>query len=297
MNAMGATDPPWLPQVVGEVLRTGHISEALVGAISDWFWVTREEGGGAFLLELWSGRGLHAFPSYLASRVDRVPGLERLSLLGVNLEGTVHLLYSFFSIPVGPYSTDRRLLVFSGEIPTEGLPPVTDIPVTSFAVWHTVCDVPRDDHRVYVKGFPPSIWKTMPFKRAKKHTEDSQNLECQGLTFLPPYGSSCLLVKGDNTTETSCPPPPLLAIPAQPYNKALKWSSSSTLGIGLGPMWPWLLLNEYSTLSWRGGCSLHHISYGCKLYAPGPTPGGPYLQLAPLVLNTKFKCNRRRGRT
>ena len=59
----------------------------------------------------------------------------------------------------------------------------------------------------------------MPFKRAKKHTEDCQNLECQGLTFLPPYGSSCLLVKGDNTTETSCPPPPLLAIPAQPYNK------------------------------------------------------------------------------
>ena len=44
---------------------------------------------------------------------------------------------------------DRRLVEFSGEIPLEGLPPVTDIPVASFAVRRAICAVPWDDHLLH----------------------------------------------------------------------------------------------------------------------------------------------------
>ena len=46
---------------------------------------------------------------------------------GVDQDIIVHLLHSFFSTPVGPYSTDRRLFAFLGELPAEGLPTVAEI--------------------------------------------------------------------------------------------------------------------------------------------------------------------------
>ena len=84
--------------------------------------VTREEGG-PLSAELNSGRGLHDFLGHLAYRVDPAAGLEHLTLLGVDRDGTVHILHSFFSVPVGPYATTRRLLAFSGDLPTE-VPPL-----------------------------------------------------------------------------------------------------------------------------------------------------------------------------
>ena len=60
--------------------------------------------------------------------------MERLALIGVNPD----MLHLFFFPPFRPYSTDRRLLEFSGELPPEGPPPVTDISVSSFDVLHTV---------------------------------------------------------------------------------------------------------------------------------------------------------------
>ena len=76
------------------------------------------------MLKICSGRGLHAFLSHFASGLDPVPGLERLALILVDSDGTVNILHSLFSVPVGPYYTDRRLLAFSGELPPESLPPV-----------------------------------------------------------------------------------------------------------------------------------------------------------------------------
>ena len=47
---------------------------------------------------------------HFASGVDPVPGIEPLTLLGVDRDGTVHLLHSFFSVAVGQYSTNRKLV-------------------------------------------------------------------------------------------------------------------------------------------------------------------------------------------
>ena len=38
--------------------------------------------------------------------MDLSLGIERLALMGIDLDGMLHLLHSFFSIPLGPYSTE-----------------------------------------------------------------------------------------------------------------------------------------------------------------------------------------------
>ena len=53
--------------------------------------------------------------------------MEFLTFLGVDRGVTVHLLHSFFSILIGPYSTDWWLFDFVVDIPNEGLPPVVDL--------------------------------------------------------------------------------------------------------------------------------------------------------------------------
>ena len=68
--------------------------------------------GGGLSSERRAGRGIHAFLGHLAYRADLVPGMEFLTLLGVNQDGTVHLLHSFFSILIGQYFTDRWLFAF-----------------------------------------------------------------------------------------------------------------------------------------------------------------------------------------
>ena len=67
-------------------------------------------------------RDTHAFLGHIVSRVDPDLGLERLTLLGVDRDGTVHVSHLLFYVMVGPYDTDRRLLAFSGDLPMEGPP-------------------------------------------------------------------------------------------------------------------------------------------------------------------------------
>ena len=99
--------PPWS---VEEVLGTARLPGSLVAALSAWLQV-RKEDGGPLSPEKRSGQGMHSFLSHLASRVEPVPGFERLALFLVNLDGTVHLLQSLFFVPVGLYSTDQGLFV------------------------------------------------------------------------------------------------------------------------------------------------------------------------------------------
>ena len=72
---------------------------------------------GALSSELRPRQVLHAFISHLASGVDLELGLERVALIGVYRDGMVHVVHSFLSIPVDPYSTKMLILVFSGELP------------------------------------------------------------------------------------------------------------------------------------------------------------------------------------
>ena len=120
-------------------------------------------------------------------------------------------MHLFFSVTVRRYYRERKILAISGDIPTEGLPTLAEIPVASFAVRHAVCAVLRKEHLVHVEGIPLPIWQTKPFNRSVKNI-DSQDLACQGLTFLPLDSASCLIGIGDNISEASCLLFPLITI-------------------------------------------------------------------------------------
>ena len=222
LDAMGDPKPLRLPRLVGEVLRTGQLPDDLVGALEDRFRVTVEEGG-YLSSEILTGRGLHAFLGHLASGVEPYPGLERLYLLGVDREGTVHVLHSFFSVPVGCYSTERRLLDFNGELPR------MDSLQWRISLWPPLqysapsAPPPREDHLVHAERMTSSIWQKSSYERTGKHIEDIKVLACRGLTFFTPDDASCLLGQGANSAEVSRLIPPLLASREPPYDKALDW--------------------------------------------------------------------------
>ena len=63
----------------------------------------------ALSLEESLGQGIHSFLDQIALGVELVPGLERVTLVGVESDGMVHLLHSLFSVQVKLYSTSRWL--------------------------------------------------------------------------------------------------------------------------------------------------------------------------------------------
>ena len=101
-------NPPPPPWSVGEVLRTGRLPNDLVAELSDRSQVTKEDGGPLFAEKRY-GRVVHSFMARMASEVDPVPGFERVVLLQVDPDGTVHILHSLFSVLFDLSSTDRRI--------------------------------------------------------------------------------------------------------------------------------------------------------------------------------------------
>ena len=102
------------------------------------------------------------------------------------------MLHSFFSVPVGPYHPEQRLFRCRGELPSEGLPEITDIPVASFAVRRVVIIVPREYHIFHVEVVLPSIWRATPCERESGDAE-RRNLASWGLTLLPPDAAAPLI--------------------------------------------------------------------------------------------------------
>ena len=166
---------------MAEVLGTSRLPD-------DFF----DADGSSLLMELLKGGGVKAFLGRLTAEAAPFPGLSGISLLGVDQDGGSHILHSFFSVPVGPYDLDRQLFGCRGELPSEGIPAITEIPVVSFAARRGVSTVPREDHNVHLEGVSPSSWRTTPCKRANYKSE-GRNLACWGLTFLPPDVAAPLL--------------------------------------------------------------------------------------------------------
>ena len=67
------------------------------------------EEGAALAVEKRSGRRIHFFLVNLASGVDLVPGLDRVTVARVEPYRRVHLMHSLFSVRVNIYLTRRRL--------------------------------------------------------------------------------------------------------------------------------------------------------------------------------------------
>ena len=133
------------------------------------------------------GRVINSFLVQLASGVDLVPSLERVTMVGLDPYERVLLLHSLFSVQVNVYSTQRRLFACLGELTTKGLPPVVEIPNKAFAARHSVRAVPQVDHVTYLGGISLLNWQKKPCKRAVKSAgTEYVDLAFRGLTFAPP---------------------------------------------------------------------------------------------------------------
>ena len=181
-----------LPRSVAEVLGTGSILAELETILVEHSQTVRKDGL-ARTQEECTGRGLHTFLLLLALREVPVPGLEKVTLLGVDKDGRVHLMHSLFSVRVNVYSTECRLFACVGELPAEGLPQVTELLPDFFASRRAVHTMPRIDHVAHLGGISPRDWQTKPCERASKAAgEESLNLACRGLAFLPVEGAAWL---------------------------------------------------------------------------------------------------------
>ena len=99
---------------------------------------------------------MQSFLTNLASREDPFPGFERMWLLQLDPDVTVHILHSMLSVPVNLYSMYQSLFAFRGELPLEGLSPVVEITMDAFLVRRSVRAVPRADNISHLEGVSPS---------------------------------------------------------------------------------------------------------------------------------------------
>ena len=105
----------------------------------------------------------------------------------------MHLFHLLFFIMVGLYYMTRRLFACQGHLTNEVLPPVVELPVEAFVMRRYVQAVTRADHVSHLEGVATRVLQSMPFERLGKLSAGGRNLAFQGLTFVPPYCSACLL--------------------------------------------------------------------------------------------------------
>ena len=132
-----------------------------------------------------------------------VPGFERVALMQVDQDGTMHLLHLLLSVPVDLYSTSRRLFNFRVDLSINGFLPFVELPVDVFRVQRSVLAVPRADHVSRLEGVTPYVWQARPCKRVTNSEEGGRNLACQGLTFMSLDSVARLLETSANIAEVS----------------------------------------------------------------------------------------------
>ena len=184
---------PRSPRSVVEALGTGTIPADLAAILAAHSRTVRKDGSDRTPEER-MGRGLHSFLSHLVLGEVMVPGLERVTLVGVEKDGRVHLMHSLFSVRVDVYSTECRLFACLGELPAGGLPQVMDISPDFFRARRSFRAVPRIYHIAHLGRISPLDSQTKPCERAAKAAgTDHINLACRGLAFVPSDCATWLL--------------------------------------------------------------------------------------------------------
>ena len=156
---------PLTPWSVAEALGTRTIPAELAAILMAHSRTIRMDKTPCTPEEHW-GRGLHSFLAHFALGEVPVPGLERITLVGVEPDGQMHLMHSLFSVRVDVYSMESRLFACLGELPVMGLPLVMEIPPKFFATRRSVCAMPRSDHIAHLGGIFLLDWQTKPCKGA-----------------------------------------------------------------------------------------------------------------------------------
>ena len=146
----GPLRPPWL---VLEALGTGAILTEIATILASHSQTVRKDRA-ALLADKCLGRGIQYFLVQMASGVDPVPGLERVTLVRVEPDKMVHIMHLLFSVRVDFYLTRRCLFACLGDLPAEPSPPpgggdspqgLRGAALYSLRAASGTCDPPRGD--------------------------------------------------------------------------------------------------------------------------------------------------------
>ena len=86
---------------------------------------------------------------------------------------------------LGLTNPNHRLFGCRGELPSEGLPTITKIPVASFEALQSVRAVSREDQRLHLEGVPPFGWQMMPCERLSNKEADKVSPAKDSPSFCP----------------------------------------------------------------------------------------------------------------
>ena len=156
--------PPWSLRSVSGDLGTGAILAKLAAILAAHSRTVCKDGTTCTPEER-SGRVIHSFLPQLAMGVDLIPGLERVTVVGIDPDEWVLLMQLLFSVQVTIYLTYRLLFACLGELPADGLPLVVEIPNEAFAARRSVRTVPRVAHVTHLGGISLLDWQTKPCER------------------------------------------------------------------------------------------------------------------------------------
>ena len=152
---------PRSPLSLAEVLGTGSIPSKLAEILAEQSRSVRKDGTARTQNER-TCRGMYASLLHLTLGEVPVPELERITLIGIDADGRVHLMHSLLSVLVNVYSTECHLFACLYKLPAQGLPPVTEISPDFFAARRSVCAVLLMDHIAHLGGISPRDWETKP---------------------------------------------------------------------------------------------------------------------------------------
>ena len=177
---------------------------------------------------------------------------------------------------VSPYDPNQSFFGCCGELPPEGIPAITKIPVASFEAQRAVSAMSRGDHWVHLEGVSPSGWQMTPCERASGKGE-GRSLSCQGLTFLPLYETAPLFNLEESVGMFSKELFPVLSGQEPPYKEALNWLHFSFTDNTKGPY----VAPANTAFSFaspvEGGAMFLRSSRASKPSTPVPTPGALHL--------------------
>ena len=280
-----------------EALGAGVIPAEFAEVLVDHFRTVCKDRA-ALLAEKLSGRGIHSFMAQLGSEEDPVPGLEQVTLVGVDPNVMVHLMHFLLSVWVDIYLTIRLLFACLGELHAEGLPQVVEIPHEAFVEQCSICAVPQVDHITHLGGISPPDFQTKPCERAGKTAgTDYIDLACRGLTFVSPDCAAWLLerkVGGPlNVLEAlNCLFPPI-TVQDLPFEEALDWLQLTYTADRVGDyVEPASTVLAHSVVVEGGELFSEFLSNLRRLY---PEVYGPAVSLGWVPERRKFLLGEREG--
>ena len=217
--------PPRTLRSVAEALGTGAIPDELSSILTAHSQNVCMDGT-SHTPEERSGWRIHSLLAHLVLGEVLVPGLERVTLDGVDPDGRVHLMHLLFSVQVNAYSTQFCLFACLGELPAKAPHPVMEIPPDFFAARRFIRAVPQVDHIMHPGGISLLDWQTKSCNRDKKSAgTEYVDLACRTLTFVSLDCASWLLQKEAdgiiNAFEVLKGLPPLLTGRKPPFEAAL----------------------------------------------------------------------------